>query len=175
MPYEVIAPEVNVLKALSEYKDEDGKVIGYDSASVLRFQGEVVADEDVHPAVRKAYEDGDSHVTSILKQVDGDVEPEDTRDDGLDPDASVQPAKEGEGFGDLPVIQEAAELIAADPETGEPLADADTESASAAPAHSSEQGDDGRGDAGDGGEAAKEAEEAAGQKPAASKGKAKDE
>lgn len=69
MPYEVLVDEVTVPKAFDTYKDGDGKVTGYDSKAYTRFKGDVLDDEDVHPTVREAYDNGDDHVTSILKKV----------------------------------------------------------------------------------------------------------
>ena len=71
MPYEVLVDGLSVLKANDTYKDNDGKVIGYDHVGVIREQGEILEDSEVSPVIQKLYEDGDEHVTSTLKKVSG--------------------------------------------------------------------------------------------------------
>lgn len=69
MPYEVIGLEVGIQKALAFEQDKDGNTIVDDRETRAYIQGDVIPDEDVHPVVVKAYEDGDEHVRSLLKKI----------------------------------------------------------------------------------------------------------
>lgn len=72
MPYEVICPEgtsVTILKALNEVKDLDGRVIGYDHRADYHESGDVLDDNEVSPVLRDLLEEGDPHVSSILRKV----------------------------------------------------------------------------------------------------------
>lgn len=100
MAYRVIAPEASVLRDLSEFKDADGKVIGYDRESVVRLQGDVIADADVAQVVKDAYENGDPHINGLLEYVEGepdeivDAEHDVNQDLNLsDPEAPVEEAE----------------------------------------------------------------------------------
>ena len=67
MPYEVLVDGATVLKSIGESQAPDGTVV-YDNVSTVYPAGAIIADEDVSPVVKKAYEDGDEHVLSLLKE-----------------------------------------------------------------------------------------------------------
>lgn len=70
MPYEVTAEgAVSILKANDTYYDSEGKLLGYDHESNTFLPGEIVKDDDVSPVVAELYDNGDEHVTSILKRL----------------------------------------------------------------------------------------------------------
>lgn len=89
MPYKVTAPEVSLLRDLGVYKDNEGKVIGYDRDSVIRLQDEIVADEDVAQIVKDAYEAGDPHTRGILEYVDEDPEPQPEKEHDVNQDLNI--------------------------------------------------------------------------------------
>jgi len=70
MPYETLVEDAQVLKDNDVYKDEDGKVTGYDRTSVVYPEkGTILEDDDVAQVVKDAVADGDEHATSVLKKV----------------------------------------------------------------------------------------------------------
>lgn len=69
MPYEVLGTDVTIPKSLSVTKNPDGSET-HDHVSRVYTRGSVVKDEDVSPVLVKLYEDGDEHVTSLLRYVD---------------------------------------------------------------------------------------------------------
>lgn len=70
MPYEVLAPQLNVLQAIGEHVGSDGKVYGFDHVSNIWKAGDVLSDEEVSPVVVALYDGGDEHTRSVLKRID---------------------------------------------------------------------------------------------------------
>lgn len=74
MPYKVTAPEASILRDLNIYKDNEGKITGYDRDSLVYVQGDVIADKDVAQVVKDAYDAGDPHTRGLIEYADGDVD-----------------------------------------------------------------------------------------------------
>lgn len=70
MPYEVTAPELNVLQAVGQHEDKDGTVYGFDHVSNVWKSGDILTDDEVSPVVVALYDAGDEHTRSVLKRIE---------------------------------------------------------------------------------------------------------
>jgi hypothetical protein len=75
MPYRVLGDEVSIHKAVGEFYDNNGKIIGYDHDSVIYLKDDIVADEDVSPDVVKIYDSGDERIRTLIVRVDAKGKP----------------------------------------------------------------------------------------------------
>jgi hypothetical protein len=87
MPFRILLEEVSVLHSVGEFFDANGKSLGHEHESKMYFKDDILADEEISPAVIKLYDDGDTHTRTVIVRVDAKGK---AVDDAPEPEEKVQ-------------------------------------------------------------------------------------
>jgi hypothetical protein len=68
MPFEVLTDGATIPKSLGRVADRNGNEY-QEHVSYVYAEGDIIADEDVSPTIQQMLEDGDGHVSQMLKKV----------------------------------------------------------------------------------------------------------